>query len=338
MSTQRPVLALFILFSYIFAACEKPEQPIQLPAKGSSQHAQIHMGSDYHDQVFFDLERNQVVHTSGITSWDLAFEASENGFHIFMNGATGTLAYNTHMSSIAAVTTAPNINENEWLFDDPNGLPDGTGIGDWRSGGNYQISKNEVYIIRIDSPTATLTYKLYKKLRIQAATDQAYYIEVCDLNSDKPRNFVINKDPDYSRVYFTFSNGGAALQCDPPKDRYDFVFTRYRYVYRDLNNYTYSVNGALLNPYQTAAAADSTSGYENITDATVPGMTFSNARDIIGWDWKEYSLKDKKYTIFKNKCYVIRTRKDQYYKLHFLNFYDDAGNVGSPSFEYERLF
>ena len=73
----------------LFASCEKEETPVPLPKKGEAEHGSVEMGEDYTDQVFFDLETGRVVHMSEINSWHLAFDASIEGYHMFLNGGCG---------------------------------------------------------------------------------------------------------------------------------------------------------------------------------------------------------------------------------------------------------
>ena len=97
----------------------------------------------------------------------------------------------------------------------------------------------------------------------------------------------------------------------------------------------------MLNPYNTTAAEDSTTPYEKVQSQILTSLVFSNARDVIGYDWKFYDRNQPadiaKYVVNRNKIFYIKTRKDEYYKLHFLDFYNSQGVKGSPSFEFERL-
>jgi hypothetical protein len=94
----------------------------------------------------------------------------------------------------------------------------------------------------------------------------------------------------------------------------------------------------LLNPNNTTAVLDSTTGYEKITIDNILNYKFSSARDAIGYNWKFFDRTGTAlYTTDKMKTYIIRNRNNKYWKLHFLDFYNSAGVKGSPSFEFERL-
>jgi len=321
---------IMVIGIFLCSSCEKRELPIPLPPQGSAQIAQVVMGPDYDDQIFFNLETGQPVLKNYINAWDLAFEAQPDGKHVFMNDGKNVFVYNTHQTDPAAVSfnAAELVSSMQWGFDSPTGLPDSSYIGEWKD--SYGLSKNEVYIVKIAADT-------FKKMVIAGDNDTAYILKYGDINSTVLNTISIPKNSLYNYTYFSFANGGTVVPMEPPKDSWDIVFTRYRYVYYDLNNFTYPVTGVLLNPYNTTALADSLTSFDAITFNSLNLTAFSSARDVIGFDWKTYDFNTGRYITHPNKCYVVKTRKDQYYRIHFMNFYDANGYKGSPSFEYERI-
>lgn len=324
----RPIL-LSIVLLLIFASCEKAENPVRLPERGSSIHSTpINMGETYKDQIFFDFSDNEIVYTSTIWSWDLAFETTPTGFHVFFNTDKYSL-YNTKQRDLTAITTLPATNDNDWIADASCGLPDSTAIGDWRGGG---ISKNEVYIVKfldVQNPKPV-------KFSINTVTEKEYTISFAPLESNDIITRNIPKEPQYNFSYYSFSDG--IVFPEPSKDSWDIVFTRYQTFL--IPGYTfYGVTGVLLNPSKvTAAKLDSNADYAKVDATILPTIKLSNHRDVIGHDWKTYNFSQSNYTINKNKVYIVKDRFDFYWKLHFLDFYDPVKAVrGSPSFEFERL-
>jgi hypothetical protein len=316
--------------TFLCSSCEKRELPIPLPQQGSAQIAQVTMGEDYDDQIFFDLETGQQVLKNYINTWDLAFESQPDGDHVFMNGGKNVFVYNTHQTdpSIVSFNAAELVSSMDWGFDSPTGLPDSTYIGKWKNANG--LSKNEVYIIKLASDS-------FKKIVIAGDNDTSYTLKYGDINSSVLNTITIPKNNLYNYTYFSFNNGGTVVSMEPPKNTWDIVFTRYRHVYYDLNNFTYLVTGVLLNPYNTTALADSSTSFGAITYNSLDLGAFSKSRNVIGFDWKTYDFTTGRYVTNPNKCYVVKTRKDQYYRIHFMNFYDLNGYKGSPSFEYERI-
>ncbi|HEY9178497.1 MAG TPA: HmuY family protein, partial [Flavipsychrobacter sp.] len=206
-------------------------------------------------------------------------------------------------------------------------------MGDWRSAGG--LSKNDIYIVKLNP---TYDPNNLKKMRLLYVSTTEYVLEYADLDEKVTHTITIPKDENYNYSYFTFRDGGKTIQPDPPKNTWDIVFTRYRYVYYELDNFPYMVNGVLLNPYRTIAAKDTSTAFADLEGTKITELQYSNHRDVIGFDWKEYNFDTERYEINRKKTYVIKNRKDQYYKLRFLDFYNKQGIKGSPSFEFQRAY
>ena len=72
--------------------------------------------------------------------------------------------------------------------------------------------------------------------------------------------------------------------------------------------------------------------YENIGD-----LNFSIDLNTIGYDWKSYSFDVSQFTIVENMNFVIKTNNEAYFKLRFIDFYNDLGEKGAPKFELQDL-
>ncbi len=328
-------LSLFIAACILLASCEKAEEALVLPPPTGASHATVSLGPNYERQVFYDFETGSSVYVSDPGSWDLAFEASEDGKHVFMNGGKDIYVYNLGVRKMAKVVELPdNVSSSGfgWLYDEACGQPEGTGIGDWY--GVAGATKAEVYLVRVASG-------VFNKMRILSSTATAFTIEWAPLESkDPPLTVEIAKDSAYNYVYYSFSKG--VVKPEPPKSTWDVVFTRYRPLVYD--NFTqvsvpYMVTGVLLNPSGTKAAADSISGFTAIDREKALGLTASTCRDVIGYDWKSIDMRNVggHYTVDRSKTYILHTRKNQLFKLRFLDYYNSSGEKGHPLFEYERL-
>ncbi len=303
-----------------------------LPPKGTATHSRVDMGEDYLTQIYFNFESGTVVKTSDLYSWDLALESSAEGYHVFMNGGKNVLINPTGKTNFADVNsgnvTTTNISiDGAWKYDDPDGLPGETATGEWKDGaGNCQV-----YVVASDST--------FYKFQLISVDDKEYTMKFGDLNSTTPQLITIPKNNAFNFAYFSCRNANHVVTPEPPKADWDVVFTRYRHIYKDLQNFKYIVTGVLLNPDKMIGAKDSVSGFTKIGVTTLPDLIFVPNRDVIGFDWKsyDYNASNARYVVNPNKCYVIKNAKSQLWKLHFLDYYSPQGVKGSPSFEYERL-
>jgi hypothetical protein len=342
--TARPFLIFCVVAAGFFSSCIKQESAIVLPAPGSASVATVEMGMSYDRQIFFDFESGQAVYTSSPDSWDLAFEASPDGRHVFENGGRPSVfVYNTHQTDMSAVTELPPqlspIADTFWQYDNPNGLPNGTAVGDWwKADGS---TKGEVYIVRLK----TVLYKI----RLLSVSDSCYTFEWMPLyGKGVPTQVTLPKDANCNFVYFSFKKGITTPE-PPDKRTWDLVFTQYRELVYDTDPAVqralpYVVTGALLNPWQTQAAADSVDAFADIDLNMVQRLSFSTCRNAIGYDWKTVDINTAtgggtaNYTVNSRKNYVLSTQNGLLFKLHFLSFYNpNNGQKGSPMFEFERL-
>lgn len=325
------VWAGLVLGLFFASSCEKKETPIARPEPGPATIAQVAMGEDYADQIFYSFANKQAVMVSKINSWDLAFETSPAGFHVFMNGGKDVALFNTHLTDASMVNQASGlvIRDTSWGFDSPDGSTSGTYVGDWRPSSTG--SKAEVFLLKYNDGS-------FRKFAIASVSDTNYVLLYGDVNSSQLSSISIPKDAQYNFSYVSLESGCKLVYPEPAKTSYDIVFTRYRHIYYDLDNFRYPVTGVLLNPYGTSAIADSLTGFSALSFSSFAGIvTFSADRNIIGFDWKNYDFNTGDYKVNANKCYIIKTQQNQIWKLHFLDFYDASGHKGSPTFEFEQI-
>lgn len=329
------VLVLGIVSLFLLSACEKAESPITLPPANGAQMATVSMGENYETQVYYDFTTAKVVKSSPYNIWDLAFESDAEGYHVFINDAKNLFAYNTHLTDLNSVNENQikyrYLSTDSMALDKPCGLPDSTAIGAWCDANRK--SKNEFYIIRLSS-------QQLKKMRILSVTDTNYVVEYGDLDGSTMNTLSITKNSECNYTYFSFDGGGTLVNPEPPKDSWDVVFTYYRHYYNELS-LPYLVSGVLLNPYKTTGLSDSVTGFEKVNYDFVKDKPFTNHRDVIGYGWKiphvDMATGTAVYTIDPLKTYVVKNQQDEYWKIHFLNFYNANNEKGYPSFEFMRI-
>lgn len=99
----------------------------------------------------------------------------------------------------------------------------------------------------------------------------------------------------------------------------------------------YSVVGCLTNTFNTLSIEVSDKTFEEINLEYAESLTLSNDRDVIGYDWKEFNFDSNTYEVNSEKVYIVRDNEGYFYKLRFIDFYDDLGEKGTPTFEFQRL-
>ena len=335
--------------AFALTGCFREDEKITLPPPGDAQLAQVNMGSTYDNQIFFSL-RNGVVLTNNHAAWDLAFESSAPGYHVWLNGGKDMLAAETYTNSLESFTSVNN--GLSWRWDESSWNPDSTAIGNWVGGGTTTASLAPASAMRTDDNEVYSTGRVYIIDRglTYAAADRywkvvfvwysatAYKLKFGKLDNSYMDSIVLEKNPAETYTYFTFDNGGKSIVMEPAPNQWDFVFTRYRYIFYNTTPYTpYLVSGVLLNPQGIAAGLDSTKAFAEADVAFAQQLPLSTQRDEIGFNWKAYNFTTSAYETKQHFTYIIRDREGYYWKLRFLDFYSDQGEKGSPKFEYRRL-
>lgn len=310
---------LFLLFS-----CDKGEIPKPKPSGNGIETIQVSMGGNYENQVFYNLEKREIISQNNREIWDLAFETTENGFHIRLNDSKLMAAKASGHSDFSAFTSTQNTN---WKYDRATGDLDSTAIDDWRG-------SDEIFII--DRGLSITGAQLGRfKIKFISVDESNYQIAYCPLNSTDVQYFTVQKNTNYSWTYFSFNDGGKTVQVAPQKEEWDLCFTSYTHIFE--GHTPYLVTGVLLNSNSTSAQVHNLQ-FTEIQYANTLTQNYSNSLNFIGYDWKTYDFDQGIYVVDNTKTFVIKTQFNRIFKLRFIDFYDKNGIKGSPTMELVELF
>lgn len=317
-SMKLPLL-LFNLLLIVLFSCEKKEKPVPKHESGDVTTTSITLGETYTQQVYFDLLEDKIVAQNEKQNWDLAFESYGTGEHILLNGskAMAVITYeNTPFDQVEFT------NQTAWEYDAPSGDLDSTAIGAWQ---------NKTYLVHAGYDDLANVIAYYR-FEIKSTSAQTYEITYQLLPNGAIERQTVTLDQDYNFVQFSFAKG--QVQNEPKRDEFDLLFTQYTHVFPDKTPYT--VTGVLTNTNVEVTAVDDQT-FESITAEHTVAMQFEEAKNIIGYEWKEFSFDTGAYTVFPEKVFVIKTADGRLYKFHFIDFYDGQGVKGTPTFEYQQL-
>lgn len=333
------ILAVWIV-SLIFFACEKKELPVPrytppvMPLDTSSGStagpltmSQVDMGNDYRNQIWFSLSENRIVYTNFKTDWDLAFECSPSGWHLMLNGSKSMKVYKTNYNDLTDVTDTLGLGSNG-KADMPSGNLDSTAFGNWQA-------EKKVYVINLGYNELGKQIG-YFKIKLLSVDNSAYTFEYGPVNGSEVYQRSISKNTQRNFVAYSLVSHMEVPKLEPDKDSYDLCFTNYTHLFRDPLQY-YQVTGVLHNSYKTRVARFSNVPFYDITKKDTLGKVFVRDRNVIGYDWKNFSLENNLYTVNLKMCYIIQDSRGFYYKLRFVDFYNSSGQKGAPKFEFQRL-
>lgn len=314
--------ALLIALIPVLGACFKKEIPVEKPVSGATT-TQVELGGNYANQIYYDLETNSVLRQNNREVWDLAFEAGDNGFHILLNESRIMAAALSNETEISALTSDAGLT---YTWDFHTGNLDSTAIGDWQSLG-------KVYAIDLGTGLSGANLGK-KKLKVVSVNTTEYQIQFADLNSSTIQTFTIPKSATAGFTYFSMTGSGSLKDIEPSKETWDLVFTAYCHVF-DIHT-PYSVVGVLSNRYGVKVQEVSVS-FDEMKYSDMVESAFEDRINVIGYDWKTYNFDNGTYVVSSNRTFIVKTVLGRYYKLRFVDYYDQNGVKGAPKFELQEL-
>jgi len=337
-----PLLAMVFLLN----SCIKDELPVEAHNSGNINTNALEMGSDYRYQVFYDLATNKEVSRNVKNIWDLGFETAEDGYRIVLNGSKLMQVYPTGKNSLDEIHGIPSAG---WLTDQPTGDMEKTAFGEWGQSTTTGYASNEEVFIIDRGYGFDNDLQGFQKIQILSVDETGYVIRYAKLDGTNEGEMFIEKNDLYNFTFFSFENGGETVMVEPPKADWDLSFTQYTYIFYDIpeasgipqeeltDTLTYIVNGVLQNRNNTWATEDTLIGFENFQFEDISSVSFGPSISNIGFDWKLYNFDSGIFTVFPEKNYIVKDEHDLYYKIHFIDFYNDLGEKGTPTFEVQAL-
>ena len=331
---------IWVAMLLLVLACEKPDKKYLLPPRpaDSVEVTQIELGEDYENQVYINLLDSSPIKSSvKCNSWDLAFDCSNNGYKITMNGGKGVL-----IGTLGKEMEKTRFNQNvvlnkvKWRWDEASG-GDSIVLNHWLD--QFQHSYDSIYIIDRGKDCDPDFRYFQFKVEFGAFGFDDYLINVADLKGRNLYVALLHKDPSKNVVFFDFGKP-AGLNFEPYNQNWHICFLRYRYVYYEFSPpLLYTVTGININPRTMSVAIDSSMKFEDIRLKDVEALKYSSKRDAIGFDWKIYDFVQGRYKTRNYVTYLLKIKGlgEAYYKLRFTDFYSTKGVKGSPKYEISRV-
>ncbi len=329
----------FILMIMIFCqSCFEGDDRIPPQVPGDETNVKIE-NSIYENQIFFDFGTGEVKSVIPNEDWVLAFDASPGGWQVNINSANLYAVAPTGQNDFESVT--PLTSASLYHFDAADGNPDSCAFSEWLNRESFPwLPTGEIFLIgQYDG----IRYSPKWKVRIDEYDEKAYNITFSGMNS-RPLTRTVEKDDRYNFVYVNLAGDSLnTVVVEPPKTDWDILFSQYGTIlYTDDGVPTpYYVRGALLNPYNVEVAMADSIPFDSIFYDQAMNFDYSGIRNRIGYDWKDVKVDFESntavYYVKKDSTWLIRDTEGLYYKLRFLSYYNNLGEVGFPEFEYLEL-
>lgn len=338
---KRYSIGLLVLLAGL-SSCEKEEALYTAPdVPVGTQSATFAMGENYENQLWFEFSTQKKA-SNAFGLWDIGFSLSEKNL-IILNcgkhgGFTATYIDNADFSDIQQI----DVNKYNWTFDNPNGHPDSLSFsGCWNSYQNGKAQpKNRLYIINRGADS--LGAKKFIKLKLLGREGASYHFQWGLLTDTTPRHDVyIQVSNDYNYCYYNFTTEKEVFNEPFTRDNWDMVITTYKQTVTEESLGTtmpYILRGVLTNPNKVRVLElNNLIDFNQIDLQYAKNQVLSDFLNEIGYDWKTWSLTANKYTVNQKKIFIILDAKGNYFKMRFVDFYNDKGEKGFPKIAWELL-
>ncbi|MBX3101024.1 MAG: HmuY family protein [Bacteroidetes bacterium] len=325
-------------------ACWPAEEPITLPSLGgdgtgpSPVIASVEMGSAYDYRIYVSLTTGAQyrVHNN---LFDIAIGTAELGYPVYMNEGKLVRGYRTNSYTFEQVYATPNTLI--WTPDAPSQNPDSTLVGNWQLLADTE-GKSPVYLIDRGSLYHTGSSRYYK-LQLLGITDGLVRLRYAPAaQTTLPEEMQVPLSSTHALTYVSFEST-SPVAVAPPDDDWDLLFTRHFQVYLDqpLDSPTrnYSVTGILGHRFKGVQAALLTNAADlgTMDKALWEQVPPQSAANAIGFDWKVFSFDANNYLIRPHRVYGVWLPDGKRFGLQFLDFFDEQGQKGTPTFVYQQI-
>lgn len=316
-------LICLLLLSVVSCTKEDTIDPEFIGSGNSSdpyglRYAEVAMGDDYRNQIFFDLGTNQAVNANIRSIWDLALDCSQP-----------KVLLNSSKNGMRAAKSAQSWEETNALdgldlsWDVPSHHVDSLAIG--TSMGIYIIERGDDYS---GEPLGM------KKILLDYSSGE-YHVRMADLDGSNEFQMDIPISEEYNFIHLNLN--GTLEDVEPPKNNWDLAFTTYLYVFDpETEPFPYLVTGCLINSNEVEVAQIFDKDFESISVDDIDSYPFINAADAIGYNWKYFDF-ELGYITDESMNYIVKSSEGAYYKLHFTSFINSEGLKGYPNFEFQLI-
>jgi hypothetical protein len=299
-------------------SCLKEEVQINYTPNTGGLIAEAAMGSDYSNQLYYNLQKNEFVGNNNKLVWDFGFTLLNQDIILFANGSKlmrvsnfGPVEFANKLDTLGFSAKAKIENEDGIAFEK-------NAFGPWSPGDLFLMDRG------FNSIGSHLGFW---KMKIIKSTSNTVELSIGEISNTSPiRTFEL----DSTHKFYSLDNLSTVL-VEPLENEWDLIFTQYTEYFSD-DNINYLVTGCLLNRGESSAVLleDGTT-WENVDFHMAQSVSWSKKRNTIGYDWKHFD--GSSYQIEQNKIYLIKDRHGLMYKLRFVSFYNQQGEKGHPRFE-----
>ena len=175
------------------------------------------------------------------------------------------------------------------------------------------------------------------KIQVTDVNSQGYTVRCARLNNAADTVLFVAKDVTRNHRHVNLLTG-STMNLEPASATWHLHFTQYTdYDLTDEGDtIPYLVRGVIINPAQVEVARLEGVDFAGLTRADAEAANYTRQENIIGYDWKIFTLATGQYEVVPN-AFFLRDAQGNYYKLRFVEYYNDLGERGYAKFELVEL-
>lgn len=296
----------------------------------------VSMNAGYAKDIFYSLP-NGTIDSVINNNWHLGFEMIPGGMgfggvSVIANHVRGSVkVYSLHLQGSSFMTLAPsdtmtktllynsdtswdwgamNVNSSGSLFD--------YGWGQYNSS-DHHVYGDSLYMLNI----AGTVYKLLITHYHSKPADSIYYaFHIAKFDGSNDYQDTVWRKPNYEKKNFAFFDvvNNTFINREPDNDKWDIIFTS---NIEQVTGIPYPVTTVYSNIGVKVAEVQQLTPSASIYSS----LTYLTDMHVIGSDWKHQPMGPGPWPLNDSANYFIKTKKGEYYQLHFKRFDGSATGV-----------
>ena len=248
------------------------------------------------------------------------FYENNEEHHIILNSSTYAKSASVDLEFDSEI----NISELDFISDSPEGINSGLSI--------TNIYSKTIVVDRGFNLNGT--QRGYKKFNILEINNEYIDLIIANLDNSQYEEVRIHKELGKEKYTYSFDDG--IVSIFPEDMSWDLLFTQYTHIFND--GTTYLLTGVLTNYLNNVTVSiDTINEFNLINFSDIDNYNFSSNQDFIGYGWKNYNHSSGVFTIIENINYIIKDVNGFYFKMRFIDYYNESGEKGYPKFEIQKL-
>ncbi|HLO58971.1 MAG TPA: hypothetical protein VK179_09535 [Bacteroidales bacterium] len=314
-------LYFMALLAMVVFGCEKNDDN---SISKSFVSATVAMGSNSSNDIYYSLA-NGVASSVERSTWDIAFSVPLQTATVLINEGAGVELYSVGDTNDWDAVNEASTTGRSKLFNDKSDWSNGAfnrtatgfpnyGWGTYHANTDHNVGGDSVYVIKLSDSSM-------KKFMIRAklGATSSNLFRWADLDGGNEQVASLPTTPYDNKKHFIHYSlvDNQVVEAEPDMDSWDLLFTRYvvKIPAGPGQFMDYPVMGVLSNP--DVKVAKVTGDPEKVNDT---GATFSDAADVIGYDWKVSDPVTHEISIADSTSYFIQSVDGHTWQLYFTGY------------------